>query len=167
MTTPPPYPGPYLSAPPDEPPLWLPHYGCSLQVAVKRFVRKYAVFHGRASRAEFWWLYLAYVIVFFGLVIVGMIAGIPGSSMDSDGTWEPGPGFVPFGMLITLLMLGTIVPSISVTVRRLHDVDLSGWLFLICLVPYLGGLALFVLTLLPPKPAGARFDRPETPVPVM
>ena len=51
--------------------------------------------------------------------------------------------------------LAVVVPSIAVTVRRLHDVGYSGWLVLLALIPWVGGLILLVFTLLPPSPAGA------------
>lgn len=160
MTVPPPY-VPSYPQPTGEPPLWLPYYGCSMVTAVKRFFRKYATFSGRASRAEFWWLYLAYVIVWFALAILAFVAGLPGSTQDIDGTLEPGPGFIPFAVIMVLLMFGSIVPSIALTVRRLHDANFSGLFFLLSFIPYAGSLVVFILTLLPPKPDGARFDRPE------
>ena len=163
MSATPPYGGPYPPSPPPgpagDPPLWLPHYGCSLPTAVVRFLKKYATFRGRASRAEYWWAYLATVVVWFGLVIAAVIAGIPGSSTSVDGTWEPGPGYIPFSVVMVVFLFGVMVPSIAVAVRRLHDANLSGWFFLLMLVPYVGGLVVLVLTLLPPKPDGARFDR--------
>lgn len=57
--------GPTMGAAPDTmvPPLNKPYYGCPPQEAVTRFFRKYVVFSGRASRSEFWWAILGYVIV--------------------------------------------------------------------------------------------------------
>lgn len=142
-------------------PLWAPLYGAGPVVAVKRFFQKYADFTGRASRSEYWWVVLANTVIWFVLGIVGFLAGLPGSTTDYDGTLEPGPGFIPFGFVLTVLLFGTIVPFLSLGARRLHDVDLSGWLLLINLFPYLGGFVIFILSLLGPKPGGARFDRPR------
>jgi uncharacterized membrane protein YhaH (DUF805 family) len=141
-------------------PLWAPLYGAGPVVAVKRFFQKYADFTGRASRSEYWWVVLANTVLYMVLGIVGFLAGIPGSTTDSDGTMNPGPGFIPFGFVFAVLLFGTIVPFLSLGARRLHDIDLSGWLQLINFVPYLGGFVLFILSL-GPKPAGARFDRPR------
>lgn len=171
MATPPPYGQPhqpypaYPGYPQDggEPPLWLPHYRCSPVVAVKRFFRKYVVFSGRASRAEYWWWALAYAVAWLVLIIVGVIAGLPGATQNADGSSEPGPGFIPVGIIMLLVMLGCIVPSIALTVRRLHDADFSGLFYLLVLIPYLGSLVIFILTLMPPKPGGARFDPQPTP----
>lgn len=67
------------------------------------------------------------------------------------------------GLLLALVAfafgLVNLVPSLAVAVRRLHDVDLSGWFYLLGLVPLVGGLILLVLLVLSPKPGGARFDR--------
>ncbi|MFJ2354735.1 DUF805 domain-containing protein [Frigoribacterium sp. NPDC087798] len=142
-------------------PLWAPLYGAGPVVAVKRFFLKYADFTGRASRSEYWWVVLANTVLYFVLGIVGFLAGLPGSTTDYDGTLEPGPGSIPFGFVFAILFFGTIVPFLSLGARRLHDIDLSGWLLLINLVPYLGGFVIFILSLLGPKPGGARFDRPR------
>jgi len=142
-------------------PLWAPLYGAGPGDAVKRFFVKYADFTGRASRSEYWWVVLANSVLYLVLGIGGFVAGIPGSTTDYDGTMNPGPGFLPVGFVFAILLFGTIVPFLSLGARRLHDVDLSGWLQLINLVPYLGGFVLFILSLLGPKPAGARFDRPR------
>jgi len=142
-------------------PLWAPLYGAGLVAAVKRFFLKYADFSGRASRSEYWWVALATAVVYLVLGVLGGLAGIPGMTVHADGSSDPGPGFWPFGVVLTVFFLGTIVPNLSLGVRRLHDVGLSGWLLLLTLFPYLGGLAIFILSLLGPKAAGARFDRPR------
>jgi uncharacterized membrane protein YhaH (DUF805 family) len=142
-------------------PLWAPLYDAGLVQSVKRFILKYADFSGRASRSEYWWLALATAVVYLGLGLLGTLAGIPGMTVHADGSSDPGPGFLPFALILAVFFFGTIVPNLSLGVRRLHDVDLSGWLILLALFPYLGGLAIFILSLLGPKPGGARYDRPR------
>ncbi|MFF1571231.1 DUF805 domain-containing protein [Leifsonia sp. NPDC058292] len=146
-------------------PLWAPHYDAPLGVAFSRFWTKYARFDGRASRAEYWWWQLAQAVVLFVLFIVTLGGGLAGATVTADGRSEPGPGIYVGGSLLLLWWLATLVPSLSLLARRLHDVNLSGWLILIGLVPYLGGIALLVMTLLSPNPYGARFDRPDDEVP--
>jgi uncharacterized membrane protein YhaH (DUF805 family) len=143
-----------------QPPLWAPYYGASFPTAFLRIWRKYAVFTGRASRSEYWWWGLANTLTWFALTVGGLAAGTPGETINSDGTSEPGPGFIPFGIIILAWMVATIVPNFAVLVRRLHDADLSGWLALLAFVPFLGGLAIVVFTLLPTQPTGQRYDRP-------
>jgi uncharacterized membrane protein YhaH (DUF805 family) len=63
-------------------------------------------------------------------------------------------------VLLVIWGLAVLVPSLALVVRRLHDANFSGWMILIGLVPFLGGLALLILMFLPPKPEGQRFDVP-------
>ncbi len=69
---------------------------------------------------------------------------------------------LPSSVIILLVIWGlaTLVPSLALTVRRLHDGNFSGWLLLLVLVPFLGALAVLVFTILPSNPAGQRFDQP-------
>lgn len=139
-----------------EPPLWAPFYGASLKQAVERFFKKYATFSGRASRSEYWW----WALVSF---IVGMIINIitsTGMTTTTSGAATVGPSAVVGIILAVVWGLATIVPSLALLARRLHDVNLSAWLILVVLVPFLGGLALLVMTILPSNPAGQRFDQP-------
>jgi uncharacterized membrane protein YhaH (DUF805 family) len=98
--------------------------------AKRPIVEKYADFTGRASRPEYWWYVLALVVAF---IVVRIVEGIVGVSHMI---------FLSYGPLSALLWLATIVPSLAVGARRLHDTDRSGWWLLICVVPY----ALMALT---------------------
>ena len=90
-----------------------------------RPIKKYAVFHGRAPRAEYWWYYLATVVV-----------GIPVRLLDK--------GFGTHQTLSTILDLALLLPWLGVTIRRLHDIDRSGW-WLLGLVGAIGVAAFVVL----------------------
>lgn len=119
--------------------------------AIKRFYAKYAQFSGRASRSEYWWVALYLGLVY---VVLSMMA-----SLGTDAFGNPtGPGMLAT-VLLVMFVLGNLVPSIAIGVRRLHDVNMSGWFYLLGLIPYVGGLVLLVFMVLPPKPEGARFDR--------
>lgn len=120
--------------------------------AIKRFFAKYAQFSGRASRSEYWWVALFFFLVSFVLNTLVTAVGT-----DSFGELN-GLGLV-LSLALFVFALGTLVPSLAVAVRRLHDVNLSGWMLLIGLIPLVGWIVLIVLTVLPPKPEGARFDR--------
>lgn len=135
-----------------------PLYGATLVEAVKRFFAKYATFSGRASRSEYWWLALAFVIVYAVLGgILALVLATTGEPQPSGGVRGTGPEIVVL-VIIGIFFLAIIIPSIAVTVRRLHDANFSGWLYLLHLVPYAGSFVIFILTLLPSKPEGARFD---------
>ncbi|BCW62017.1 DUF805 domain-containing protein [Paenarthrobacter sp. MSM-2-10-13] len=142
-----------------EPPLWAPYYGAPIGAAVKRFFKKYTAFSGRASRSEYWWVALALGVVGFVLQLLTGILGAAGSTTTSSGT-VPGPGAVVGIILISVFYLAVLIPSIALLVRRLHDGNFSGWLALLGLIPFVGGLAILVFALLPSNPAGQRFDQP-------
>ena len=98
---------------------------------------KYAQFDGRARRAEFWWFSLVNAGFIFGLAIV---VGIFGAFSDTIGG---------LGVLVYLAyIIGMILPSRSVAVRRLHDTDKSGALFLLFLLPIIGSIILLVFYLI-------------------
>lgn len=107
----------------------------------KRPLQKYADFGGRASRAEYWWFVLGLIIVF---VVLNIIEGIVGLNKMIAGVYGP---------LTALLWLATLVPSLAVGVRRLHDTNRSGW-WLLLLVPYVISAWLVVRSMGAGSPAG-------------
>jgi uncharacterized membrane protein YhaH (DUF805 family) len=89
-------------------------------------LKKYAVFSGRAHREEYWMFYLFNAII---SLVLFFVESITGSSM---------------GVLSTIYGLGIVIPTLAVSVRRLHDTNHSGmWLF-ISLVPLIGVIVLIV-----------------------
>ena len=146
----------------------------------KRPLQKYADFSGRAPRPEYWWYVLALLVAYLVIAMIvenllgidGMIAGV-------------------YGPLSALLWLGTLVPSLAVAVRRLHDSNRSGW-WMLLMVPYcvsailavrsmasgnmtglgsagllaivglLCAIALLVFMILPGTPGDNRFGPPQT-----
>jgi len=132
-----------------------PHYGISFGGAITRGFKKYAKFEGRASRSEYWWWTL-----FTGLVltVLGLLSLVIGVQTSPDGGETPGAPAVPLLVLLGLFYLAVLVPTIALTVRRLHDVGYSGWLVLLALIPSVGGLILLVFAVLPSSPAGAKYD---------
>ncbi|KRA38107.1 MULTISPECIES: DUF805 domain-containing protein [unclassified Nocardioides] len=90
-------------------------------------LKKYAVFSGRARRAEFGW----FTLVSFGIsIVLAIVDNVVGLAPD-------GAGFST-GLLGALYALGTLVPSIAVLVRRIHDTGRSGWFALLLLIPCVG-----------------------------
>lgn len=92
-------------------------------------LRKYAVFEGRARRKEYWIFALISTIVVIFLSVIDEMAGWT--------VWDE-------GLLSFLYGVAVIVPSIAVTVRRLHDTDRSGWWCLIALIPLVGAIIVLV-----------------------
>lgn len=141
-------------------PLSAPYYGASLPIAVGRFWRKYAIFSGRASRSEYWW----WALIEFIIVAILLSVYIPSLLAARTG----GAGLrINTGIIVVIIIggiwgLATIVPTIALTWRRLHDANFSGLFWLLSFIPSVGGLIMLVLTLQPSKPEGARFDEPAT-----
>jgi uncharacterized membrane protein YhaH (DUF805 family) len=107
-------------------------------------LKKYAVFAGRARRKEFWIFLLVNTLVAVALAMVDINTG----TFDED---------VGLGLLSGLYAVVMLLPSIAVTVRRLHDTDRSGWWYLLVFVPVIGGLVILVFMLLDGTPGSNRF----------
>jgi uncharacterized membrane protein YhaH (DUF805 family) len=130
-----------------------PFYGASVTQAFLRFWKKYATFSGRASRSEYWWVVLISSVVSIVFYLVELVAA--GGDVAAADTAMTDPGDI----LNYLWSLATVVPSLAVSVRRLHDVDRSGWWMLIGLLPLVGWILLIVWSASAPNEAGRRFDR--------
>jgi uncharacterized membrane protein YhaH (DUF805 family) len=97
-----------------------------LIAAFKRVVAEsYAKFDGRSGRAEFWWFFLANLIVGVVLSLLGQASTF-------------------FYIIYVIYGLALIIPSIAVGIRRLHDINRTGWWILIALVPLVGLIVLLV-----------------------
>ena len=96
----------------------------------KRPLQKYADFSGRAPRPEYWWFVLAMTVLFIVASIIESIIGLNGMILGV------------YGPLTVLVWVATLLPSLSVAVRRLHDTDRSGWWILLPMVPYALAFAL-------------------------
>ena len=101
-------------------------------------LKKYAVFSGRARRKEYWFFVLFNIIFSIAFTVIDGVTG----------TLDPTMGI---GLLSLLYSLAVLIPSISVTVRRLHDIGRSGWWLLIILIPLLGAIILLVFMFLDSK----------------
>ncbi|MFC4627883.1 DUF805 domain-containing protein [Promicromonospora alba] len=134
----------------------------SLIDSVRTCLRKYGTFTGRARAAEYWLFYLALaivnVVIFVALLLPALI------TMDPV-TQEPGVLGMIGSTLLAIVMLGTLVPLLAAAVRRLHDTGKSGWFYLLCLVPFVGGIILIVLLALPGEPGPNRFGPDPKAVP--
>ncbi|GAA4664478.1 DUF805 domain-containing protein [Frondihabitans cladoniiphilus] len=155
---PPAYQQPAQPFPPKgEPPLWAPHYGISFIPGWRRAIAKYADFTGRAAPSEFWFYVLGNVVVVIGIEIVFSIIGaVVGLAGGSNGTAAAVVSAIA-GVIVGLYSLAVLVPTLAVTVRRLHDANYAwGFIFF-----YFIWIVLLILLLQSPKPEGQRFDRPR------
>ena len=103
-------------------------------VAMFEALSKYFQISGRARRKEYWlFVLLVFLLSFVTLFIDMMLIGSGIASYE-------------FASIITNIFL--IIPSITVLIRRLHDIERSGWWILLILIPFLGAIVLFIFTLL-------------------
>ena len=143
-------------APGGEPPLNQPWYGIGFGDALKRWTKKFFVFNGRASRGEYWWVTLFVVIV--SAVLGALLGAIGLGTGEAVATGTSFSSSGPTTMISYLISLVFFVLTLGLLVRRLHDANFSGRLALLLLIPCLGPLIVLILTILPSKPEGARFD---------
>ena len=105
------------------------------------------------------WLPFPWMLLVVFLALLETVGTVPGSTTPANPSGEPTTAGVAIALLLLPFVLAHAVPSMALAVRRLHDANLSGWFYLLSLIPFVGGLVILVLTLLPSKPEGARFDR--------
>ena len=94
-------------------------------------INNYVGFKGRASRSEYWWFFLFAFLISIITAIIDIVAF-----------------GVELGFISLIAILAMILPSIALTVRRIHDFGQSGWLFLVTIIPLLGYVALFIFGIL-------------------
>ena len=92
--------------------------------------KKYAVFTGRARRAEYWYFSLF-------ITLISMTLNVAGKVVDDS-----------FYVIDNILYLIIFIPGLAVGVRRLHDIGKSGWWMLLVLLPIIGWIWLIVLAVI-------------------
>lgn len=97
-----------------------------------KVMRQYADFSGRARRKEYW-MFILFNIIF---AIVAMIL---------DNVLGIAFGQIGYGPIYVIYALAVLLPGLAVTVRRLHDVGKSGWMYFIVLIPIIGAIWILVL----------------------
>lgn len=130
-----------------------PLYGATIGQAASRFFKKYATFSGRASRSEFWWWALINGII---SIVLSAVNGV--TSMSSIDPNNPMSGLGPAYWVLVVWGLATLVPTLALSARRLHDTNRTGWWYLIAFIPLVGSIILIVFWASQSNPAGARYD---------
>ena len=114
----------------------------SFQEAISSGLSRYIGFNTRSSRSEYWFWVLF-------VILLSIVAGVIDNLLFGSS------------ILGTLVTLGLLVPGIAVGVRRLHDIDRSGWWYLIALIPLIGALVLIYWFVQPGTPGSNEFgDNP-------
>ena len=126
--------------------------------AVSSCLSKFFTFAGRAPRSEYWYFYLFFVLAI--VVTVFIDAAVGTALTDENGEYGG-------GLLLVAAILILFFPQLSVTVRRLHDTDRSGWWWWISLIPFVGGIILLVWMCMRGTEGNNRYGpNPLNPVPV-
>jgi uncharacterized membrane protein YhaH (DUF805 family) len=108
---------------------------------------RYAEFSGRSRRKEYWLFFLGLLLLYSSLFILMMVL-LGGAVLSAIGSGAPGTvigqGFmgIGVGMMMVLAWWAFLIPSIAVGVRRLHDIDRSGWWLMLGWGPWLAGMVL-------------------------
>ncbi|MFC2170883.1 DUF805 domain-containing protein [Calditrichota bacterium] len=97
-------------------------------------LKKYSVFAGRAHRTEFWMFNLVNVIIGF---VFGFTNGIVNDIFGDRS-------LIIYGIIGSICFLAILIPSIAVSVRRLHDIGRTGWWLLLDFLPIVGSIILIV-----------------------
>ncbi len=105
-----------------------------------KVLKKYAVFNGRARRKEYW------MFVLFNVIFSAILAII-----------EFAIGMNDWNLLSTIYSLAVLIPSLAVSVRRLHDTDRTGWWIFIGLIPLIGAIILIVFMATEGQPGDNRY----------
>ncbi|MGO1118775.1 DUF805 domain-containing protein [Rhodovibrionaceae bacterium A322] len=115
-----------------------------MDLVVSALTKKYFDFSGRARRKEYWLFQLSYIIL-----------GLIGTVLDVGlGLFDPETGF---GMFSAILGIALFIPSLSVSIRRLHDIGKSGWFILLIFIPVIGAIVLLVFFCLKSEDGENRF----------
>lgn len=93
--------------------------------AYKKFLNNYTNFNGRSSRSDYWYVFLANFLIGF---IGGLIPALAGLT----------------ALLSSIYSLAVLIPGIALFIRRMHDINKSGWNFFWSFVPVVGLIILLV-----------------------
>jgi len=115
---------------------------------LRSMTTSYARFQGRAGRREFWGFFL-FIALCFALAV--FLDSLIRSGAEVGG-----------GLFFALVFLGSLIPAIAVSVRRLHDLGVTGWLYLLTILPGVNVLFLIAFAF-PGQQHANRYGAPVTP----
>ncbi len=110
-------------------------------------LKNYTTFSGRARRKEYWFFVLFHVIVIMVLDTLDTLLGLRVAETPEASV----------GVLSSIYLLATLLPSIAVAMRRLHDTGRSGWWLLLSLIPLVGPIVLLVFYVLRGTPGDNQY----------
>jgi uncharacterized membrane protein YhaH (DUF805 family) len=99
---------------------------------------------------------LLYLLIYLAYIALGAATGGTAALGEEAGA-AMSPVFMLASVVYVIIVLALLVPSIAVTIRRLHDTNRSGWWWLIAFIPILGGLVLLIFAVLDGTPGDNRY----------
>jgi len=99
----------------------------------KAVFKNYANFRGRARRSEYWYFVLFNIILFILPICILSIIGDESEDLSEIGF-----------SLLGIAVVGIIIPWLAVVVRRLHDLNKSGWYYFVRIIPIVGPIIILV-----------------------
>ena len=109
-----------------------------------KVLKQYANFNGRASREELWMFFLFNFLATFALAAIGYSIMMWNNHTSAI--------FLPY-----LYLMAVFIPNLAVVIRRLHDVNKSAWFLLVNLIPFIGGIWLFIVLISKGDPEENRY----------
>ena len=103
--------------------------------SIKTCFKKYITIKGRAPRSEYWWFQAMFVPLFLFVVIMSEAENLESSSEL----------IIWFYLLCFVIVIISLIPVITVTIRRFHDTNKSGWYFLLEFIPLIGWLIVLAM----------------------
>ena len=100
---------------------------------------RYAAFKGRATRSEYWYFML------FSIIIALILTALDSMIINPLLGIQPVVETARTGILGMLFSIGTLIPSVALAIRRLHDIGKSGWWILLGVIPIVNIIGIFVL----------------------
>lgn len=126
--------------------------------------RGYTDWAGTSSRSEYWWSYLMMWLIAVVFAVLIVISTLSYKTLETEIVFSPMTAILSFGLIIFLL--ASFIPTISMTVRRLHDAGLSAWWILLLLLSpiceplsIIVSIVFFVFAVLPTKVKGNPYHK--------
>ncbi len=120
-----------------------------------KVIKNYVTFKGRARRKEYWFFILFNVIISIALTLLDSLL-FGETSIDNVGILHT-VNIDNASILSTIYSLAIFLPSLAVSVRRLHDTGRTGWWLLIALIPLVGAIVLLIFMVQDSKPGTNQF----------
>jgi uncharacterized membrane protein YhaH (DUF805 family) len=119
-------------------------------IMMKEYVqafKQYAEFSGRSGRRDYWMFILIHTII---TIVVTLLAGLGimiGILLVSGALWVAGVSYYGSITLVLIYYAATLIPSLAIATRRLHDIGYSGRYLLLLFIPIVGAIILFIFTI--------------------